>query len=104
MSITTEKITAEQGRRILALEEGHFADVKAIDISPAKLTNTISAFSNASGGELYVGIDERQTPSGKIRSWRGFRDVEAANAHLQVFAQLFPLGQYYKLSHKSQQG
>ncbi|MEK7215012.1 MAG: ATP-binding protein, partial [Chloroflexota bacterium] len=95
MSITTVKITDEQGRRILALEEGHFADLKALDIAPSKLTRTVSAFSNASGGELYVGIDDEEHLGRKVRAWRGFRDIEAANAHLQVFEQLFPLGQYY---------
>lgn len=28
----------------------------------------------------------------KQRRWRGFADVEAANGHLQIFEQLFPLG------------
>lgn len=95
MSITTIKITEEQGRRILALEEGHFADLKALDIAPSKLTRTVAAFANASGGELYVGVDEAEHLGRKIRSWRGFSDIEAANAHLQVFEKLFPLGQYY---------
>lgn len=95
MSISTVTITPEQGRRILAMDEGHFVDLKAIDITPAKLTRTLSAFANASGGELYVGIDEREDSDGKKRFWRGFRDPEAANAHVQVFEQLFPLGQYY---------
>lgn len=95
MPIETQKITNEQAGRLLALEETHFTDVKAIDIAPGKLTRTISAFSNASGGELYVGIDEGLSGLSKQRSWRGFADTEAANAHVQVFEQLFPLGQYY---------
>ncbi len=95
MSIETTNITEEQAQRILAFEENHFGDLKALNISPAKLTRTISAFSNASGGELYIGIDEVQTSGGKRRSWRGFADTEAANAHLEVFERLFPLGQYY---------
>jgi len=95
MPIDTVAITPEQTQRVLALDEGHFADLKAREITPAKLTRTLAAFSNASGGELYVGIDEVQKEGTKVRMWRGFADVEAANAHLQVFEQLFPLGQYY---------
>ncbi len=95
MAIATTKITDDQARRILALEETHFADIKAIDIAPSKLTRTVSAFSNASGGELYVGVDEAHPTAGKHRSWRGFADTEAANPCLQVFEHLFPLGQYY---------
>src|SRR5438552_9278167 len=95
MSISTTKITDEQVQRLLALEENHFGDVKALEIAPAKLTRTISAFANASGGELYIGIDEKTADPGKPRSWRGFKDTEAANSYLQVFERLFPLGQYY---------
>ena len=95
MSITIVPISDEQARRILALDESHFLDLKSLDIAPAKLTRTISALANASGGELYVGIDERTVDSEKQRFWRGFSDPEAANGHLQVFEQLFPLGQYY---------
>ena len=72
------------------MQEGHFCDLKAIDISPAKLSRSIAAFSNAEGGELFIGIDEDRT-SGS-RSWRGFRAQEDANGHIQAFEELFPLG------------
>lgn len=85
---------AQQGKVLMA-EEGHFLDLKSVDIKPSKLTHTISAFANGSGGELYVGIDERIASTKKYRTWRGFKDQEAANAHLQVFEKLFPLGQTY---------
>jgi ATP-dependent DNA helicase RecG len=91
-------ITSEQARRILESNEDHFLDLKSIDIAPAKLTRTISALSNASGGELYIGIDETNVKGHKEYSWRGFHDFEAANAHIQVFEQLFPLGTYYDYS------
>ncbi len=42
---------------------------------------------NAEGGDVYIGIDDC-TP----RAWRGFRNYEDANGHLQIFEQLFPLG------------
>lgn len=89
------QITESQAELILGYEEGHFLDLKSVDIPPAKLTHTISAFSNASGGELLIGVDEKVVDGKKVRTWRGFPDVESANAHLQVFEQLFPLGQYY---------
>jgi ATP-dependent DNA helicase RecG len=95
MTISVVPIAAEQTDRILALDESHFLDLKSLDIAPAKLTRTIAALANASGGELYVGIDEQTVGGKKTRNWRGFSDPEAANAHLQVFDQLFPLGQYF---------
>src|SRR5438046_2417083 len=91
----TLRIVVQQVQRLLSLSEGHFAELKGIDVAPAKLTRTISAFSNSSGGELYVGIDEQEINGAKQRSWRGFTDVEAANGFLQCFEQLFPLGTYY---------
>src|SRR6266581_1006388 len=52
MSIETVAITDDQTTRILALEEGHFLDIKGVDIQPSKLTRTISTFSNATGCEF----------------------------------------------------
>ncbi len=90
MPINVERLETTQRDLILQISEGHYSDVKAINVRPARLTETISAFANADGGELYVGIDEIGPT--KERRWRGFSDVEAANAHIQVFDQLFPLG------------
>jgi hypothetical protein len=95
MPISSISISDGQSQLILEMEESHFLDLKSIDIAPSKLSRTISALSNASGGELYVGIDEVIEHDQKKRYWRGFSDTEAANAHLQVFDRLFPLGQYY---------
>jgi ATP-dependent DNA helicase RecG len=89
------EITPEQAEAILAIEEGHFHDLKAIDIKPAKLTESVSAFANASGGEIFIGIDEQKRDGIKSRIWRGFADVEAANAHLQVLEGMRPLAGHY---------
>jgi len=104
MSIEVEKINYEQVSQILSSEESHFLDLKSIDIRPAKLTRSISAFANASGGEVYIGIDETEIDGKNQRTWRGFADQEDANAHLQVFQQLFPLGQYYSYTFLSCDG
>jgi ATP-dependent DNA helicase RecG len=91
-SMTIEKynLSEEQRNQILHLEETHFCDLKAIDISPAKLSRTIAAFANADGGELYIGIAEDKASGGRL--WAGFNSMEAANGHIQPFEQLFPLG------------
>jgi ATP-dependent DNA helicase RecG len=93
MPIAKHTISATQRDVILGHQEGHFLDVKAIEIAPAKLTKAIAAFANADGGELFIGVAEDKT-TGK-RSWRGFASVEAANGHLQPFEQLFPLGESF---------
>ncbi len=94
--IDTYEISAEQRDKILQLAENHFADLKSRLVKPAKLSETISAFANATGGELHIGIDEVIKGKRKLRTWAGFEDVEAANGHLQLFEGLFPLGQYFQ--------
>jgi ATP-dependent DNA helicase RecG len=86
MSITVQKVTADQAKLIASIEENQFYDVKAIEIEPAKLTKAISAFANSDGGDLYVGIVNEP------RAWKGFANPEAANGHIQIFDKLFPLG------------
>lgn len=94
MSIQINELPEDQVQRLLHLEEGHFLDLKDVRIAPAKLTQAISAFANADGGELYVGLSEGTTPTN--RTWDGFKNVEAANGHLQIFEKLFPLGQFFQ--------
>jgi ATP-dependent DNA helicase RecG len=88
MPIELLALDAEQTARVLGSTEGHFLDAKAREVAPAKLSRSLSAFANADGGELYVGLDEKDG----IFTWRGFDDSEDANGHIQVFEQLFPLG------------
>ena len=89
-AISTFRLTPQESTKILSLEEGHFVDLKSKDVSPAKLTKSLSAFANAEGGELFVVIDEdvRQ----RKRTWRGFDRIEDANGFIQCFERLFPLG------------
>src|ERR1035438_2438781 len=106
MPIRVSEITDKQLHEVLSYNEGHFLDVKAKEIKPSKLTRTISAFANADGGELYIGISEKVSLPFSFK-WEGFADIEDANAHLQVFESLFPLGEDYLygfLSHPKQTG
>jgi ATP-dependent DNA helicase RecG len=89
------EITGAERNRLLVLEEGHFAELKAIQVATKKLGRTVSAFANATGGDLYVGIGETELLGSKIRTWHGFNDQEAANGHLQSLEALFPLGAEY---------
>lgn len=93
MPLDVEIIDDGQADLLTQIAEGQFSDVKASAITPAKLTNTIAAFANSDGGDLYIGINEVHLGGGaKTREWAGFPDVEAANGHLQSFERLFPLG------------
>ena len=57
MAINVVPVSRQDVDRILKLKEDWFVDVKSIDIAPGKLTKSLSAFANADGGELYIGID-----------------------------------------------
>jgi ATP-dependent DNA helicase RecG len=93
MTISVSPITRQQLQRIYEKGEGHFSDFKAIEIKPAKITKSLSAFANADGGELYIGIEE---PTKGDYAWRGFERVEDANGHLQAIENLFPLGTNFR--------
>jgi ATP-dependent DNA helicase RecG len=93
MTFQTIDISREQESQVASTEEGHFLDLKAIEITPAKLSRTIAAFANADGGEVYIGIDE-ETRS-RSRSVRGYSKIEDFNGHLQIFEGLFPSGERF---------
>lgn len=86
MPISLENITKQQSDAVRLIDENQFGDVKAKEIAPRDLTTHISAFANADGGDIYIGITNKE------RLWIGFEDVEAANGHIQAFEEFFPLG------------
>lgn len=96
MSIATSTISADQYESVLDQHETHFVDLKATEIAPASLTKTVSAFANASGGEIYIGIDELLGVNGPERVWRGFDRPEAANGIIQVLEGMSPLANHYE--------
>jgi ATP-dependent DNA helicase RecG len=97
MPIAVVSVIDEQLGSLLGIDEGHFVDLKAVDIDPASVTKTVSAFANTAGGELFIGIDEHIGRSGKERAWRGFSDQEAANGLIQTLEAMSPLGNHYTL-------
>ncbi len=94
MPIETTAITRDQFAEIVTRGEGHFLDFKSKAIGAAKLTKALSAFANADGGELFLGVEDGA--STQIGRWKGFRNVEEANGHIQAFEQFFPLGNYFR--------
>lgn len=94
-AIAVVDVSGRERDHLLTLQEDHFLDFKSVDISPAKLTRTISAFANASGGDLYIGIAESEFFGTTTSNWNGFRNPEAANGHIQVLSGMFPLGSEY---------
>lgn len=94
-----------QAAKIMATQENYLNDIKAREIKPAKLSETISAFSNAAGGDVYVGVGEDKTAN--TRTWLGFDDPEQVNDIFHVLFQAHAFGNHVKfefLSNKSLPG
>jgi ATP-dependent DNA helicase RecG len=86
------KITEEQALKILSIPEDFLNDVKAKEIKPSKLSETVSAFANASGGDIYIGIAENKAD--RTKEWNGFSEPEEANDIPQVLLQAHPFGNH----------
>lgn len=89
----TATIPLADVERLLSRDEGHFLDYKGKEITPSRLTKTVSAFANADGGEVLLGISEDRG----AKNWVGFESLEDANAHIQLINQILPLGQGAKV-------
>ncbi|WP_426689746.1 ATP-binding protein [Rhodanobacter ginsengiterrae] len=82
-------ISAMEAQKILSREESHFLDFKGKAILPSRITKSISAFANADGGELFIGVEEASS----VFSWSGFERQEDANDLVQAIDAVLPLGQ-----------
>ncbi|MDL0441465.1 ATP-binding protein [Stutzerimonas frequens] len=80
---------------ILTVQESFLNDIKAKEIKPAKLSETVSAFANAAGGDIYIGISENKTAG--TRAWDGFSDPEEANDIAHTLFQAHPFGNHLKV-------
>lgn len=92
MSYPVYSIDDTQAENIINIEESYLNDVKAIEIKPGKLSETVSAFANFIGGDIYLGIDEDRTK--KTRTWRGYDTPEDANSIVQVLLGCHNLGNH----------
>jgi ATP-dependent DNA helicase RecG len=84
-----------QAAAIMAKQESYLHDIKAREIKPAKLSDTVSAFANATGGDIYVGIGEDKNAG--TRTWQGFDDQEQANDFSHVLFAAHPFGNHLKI-------
>lgn len=53
MAVAVRELSKDKYEALLGMEESHFVDLKAAEITPAALTKTVSAFCNTGGGEVF---------------------------------------------------
>ena len=82
-------LSQEEIDEILAVEEDWTIDKKGAAIAPSKLTQTVSAFANTNGGEIYVGISHENNDKNRYY-WDGLSTVEAFNQVVDVIISICP--------------
>ena len=95
MSFEERTLSEKEIVSLFEIEENHFNDFKSKDIEGRKLSHTISAFANASGGDVYVGIREENNT--KIKHWEGFKTIEDANGFIQMISDLLVVTNNYEV-------
>lgn len=95
MNFDSKFLNDEDVIKIFNIEEDHFNDFKAKDVTGKKLSKAISAFANASGGDIYIGIREENDT--KIKHWEGFENIEDANSIIQVIYSISDIENYYEI-------
>lgn len=96
MSFEEKLLEEEEIKKIFGIEENHFNDFKSKEIAGEKLSRTMSAFANASGGDIYIGIREDNTT--KLKQWEGFAAIEEANGFIQLIENILGLTSNYEVN------
>ena len=96
MSFEERTLTEKDLNSLFEIEENHFNDFKSKDIEGKKLSRTISAFANASGGDIYLGIREENDT--KEKHWEGFKTIEDANGFIQMISNLLIMTSNYEIA------
>ncbi|NTF34266.1 ATP-binding protein [Rhizobium skierniewicense] len=69
-------------------DESHFFDLKSFELTGAKLQKAAVAFSNADGGEIILGVKDKEKTEGE--RWEGVETIERFNGHLQAIFDVKP--------------
>lgn len=80
----TKVISKDEALALISRSEDHFFDLKAKEVSGAKVQRALVAFANADGGELAVGIADAKVGAESLDRWQGHARIEDFNGVLQA--------------------
>lgn len=96
MPFDIKEMTIEDVRHLYdTIEEDYFNDFKAKEISGKGFCKIVSAFANASGGDIYIGI--REDNDTKMKYWEGFSNIEEANGFIQQLESFQQVDNFYEV-------
>lgn len=93
MKYAKVELLPKEASAIIEMQESWFLDKKGKDIKPAKLSKTISAFANANGGDIYIGISHQKDKN--IYYWDGFLVEEETNPYITLLEDIMPTYEDY---------
>ena len=85
MPFTIFEISDRQYRVLSSWGESHYFELKSAE-SFAPVSKTLSAFANADGGRLVVGVADTKDKSGRMA---GYASQESANGHVTEITKMF---------------
>jgi ATP-dependent DNA helicase RecG len=88
--VKTITISTQDFISIAARDEDHFFDIKEFAVSGRAVQKIAAAFSNADGGELIIGIEDKGSGLPPNDRWEGIKDIEQFNGHLQALFEVKP--------------
>lgn len=88
MKYTKKELSFSEFTTIVNKQEDWFSDKKSKNIKPSKLSRTISAFANANGGDIYIGISCQEDKNSYY--WDGFSVEEDTNPYIALLDEMMP--------------
>jgi ATP-dependent DNA helicase RecG len=86
----TKNISPEDADKLCLRAEDHFFDRKSLKVKPAKIQKVATAFANADGGEIAIGIEDDRGEPDREKRWQGAATIEEFNGHVQALSELKP--------------
>jgi ATP-dependent DNA helicase RecG len=88
--LKTITISDQDYEEIANRDESHFFDIKAQAVGGRAIQKIATAFSNADGGELIIGIRDKASGLPASDRWEGIGDIEQLNGHIQALFEVKP--------------